>query len=80
VIARAGDEALRSVPVAGATAVIRHAQRNQARVPLWLAALFKRKPPKLAAVALTNKITRIAWKLMVTGRVYKAPSGLAAEA
>lgn len=80
VITRAGDEALRSVLVAGATAVIRHAQRSQARVSPWLAALLKRKPPKLAAVALANKIARIAWKLMVTGGIYKAPSGLAAEA
>ena len=69
-ITRAGDEALRSVLVAGATAVIRHAQRSQTRVSPWLAALLKRKPPKLAAVALANKIARIAWKLMVTGDSY----------
>ena len=70
VITRAGDEALRSVLVAGATAVIRHAQRSQAWVSPWLAALLKRKPPKLAAVALANKIARIAWKLMVSGARY----------
>ena len=32
--------------------------------------LLKRKPPKLAAVALANKMARIAWKLMVTGEAY----------
>jgi transposase len=72
VITRAGDEALRSVLVVGATAVIRHAQRSQARVSPWLIALLKRKPPKLAAVALANKIARVAWKLMVSGEHYVA--------
>jgi len=83
VITRAGDEALRSVLVVGATAVIRHAQRSQARVAPWLVKLLKRKPPKLAAVALANKIARIAWKLMVSGEHYAArvgPVGLGAAA
>jgi transposase len=75
VITRAGDEALRSVLVAGATAVIRHAQRSQARVAPWLLALLKRKPPKLAAVALANKIARIAWTLMVSGEHYATRAG-----
>jgi len=33
--------------------------------------LLKRKPPKLAAVALANKNARIAWKLMVSGERYR---------
>ncbi len=80
VITRAGDEALRSVLVVGATAVIRYAQRRAGAASPWLAELLKRKPPKLAAVALANKIARIAWKLMVTGEVYKAQSALPASA
>jgi transposase len=69
VITRAGDEGLRSVLVVGATAVIRHAQRSGKALP-WLAELLRRKSPKLAAVALANKMARIAWKLMVTGEAY----------
>jgi transposase len=69
-ITRAGDERLRSVLVAGATAVIRQARHGRGHPSFWLLALLKRKPPKLAAVALANKIARIAWKLMVTGESY----------
>jgi transposase len=59
VITRAGDEGLRSVLVVGSTSVIQHAMRSGKASP-WLAALLKRKPPKLAAVAPANKTTRIA--------------------
>jgi transposase len=85
VITRAGDEGLRSVLVAGATAVIRHLGnvRSQGALASWLAQLLKRKPPKLVAVALANKLARIAWKLMVTGEAYTAkmaPTPLASAA
>ena len=71
VITRAGDEGLRSVLVAGATAVIQQARRGGRASP-WLAELLKRKSPKLAAVALANKTARIAWKIMMTGENYAA--------
>ena len=79
VITRAGDEALRSVLVVGATAVIQHVRRGGRGSP-WLLDLLKRKPPKLAAVALANKMARIAWKLMVTGDSYATTSAPAAVA
>jgi len=69
-ITRAGDEALRSILVAGATAVIQQARRGRGSSSSWLTALLERKPPKLAAVALANKTARIAWKLMVSGDSY----------
>jgi transposase len=78
-ITRAGDERLRSVLVAGATAVIQHAKRGRGHPSPWLIALLKRKPPKLAAVALANKIARIAWKLMVTGDSYDGARMLGAS-
>jgi transposase len=71
-ITRAGDETLRRLLVAGATAVIRQARLARGTHSRWLLALLRRKPPKLAAVALANKVARIAWKLMVTGDNYDA--------
>jgi transposase len=73
VITRAGDEALRAVLVSGATAVIKQVLRGRCTEP-WIVELLKRKPPKLAAVALANKTARIAWKLMVTGESYSVRS------
>ncbi len=71
VITRAGDEMLRSVLVVGATAFLQHLRKGRGHPSPWLEALLKRKPPKLAAVALANKTARIAWKLMVTGERYQ---------
>jgi transposase len=50
--------------------VIRQARLGRGNPSHWLLGLLKRKPPKLAAVALANKVARIAWKLMVTGDSY----------
>jgi len=80
-ITRAGDERLRSVLVAGATAVIQQAKHGRGHPSPWVVALLKRKPPKLAAVALANKLARIAWKLMATGESYdgaRVPSAFVA--
>jgi transposase len=81
VITRAGDETLRSLLVVGATAVIWQLRRGTGRRPSpWLVELLKRKPPKLVAVALANKIARVAWKLMATGETYDARHALAMQA
>ena len=70
-ITRAGDETLRSLLVVGATAVIWHTRRGASpRAMPWLVSLLARKPAKLAAVALANKIARTAWKLMASGESY----------
>ena len=70
VITRAGDETLRSLLVTGAMSVIQQAQRGRGAPAPWLLGLIERKEPKLAAVALANKMARIAWKLMVSGQSY----------
>jgi transposase len=76
-ITRAGDEALRKTLVVGAMALIQQVKRGQSRPSPWLAALLKRKPPKLAAVALANKTARIAWKLMISGERYDQTRAMA---
>jgi transposase len=68
---------LRSTLVVGATALLQHVRngRGKSATP-WLLDLLKRKPPKLVAVALANKIARIAWRLMMTGEKYRGNSEL----
>jgi transposase len=70
-ITRAGDESLRASLVCGATAYIRHVRSGRTTPSPWLTNLLRRKPPKLAAVALANKTARIAWKLMISGQRYQ---------
>jgi transposase len=71
-ITKAGDEALRSALVLGATSVIRQVSSGRGSPWSWLFELLRRKPAKLVAVALANKMARVAWKLMVSGERYDA--------
>ena len=70
-ISRQGNEALRKLVVLGATAVIRFARPGRASP--WLLNLLARKPKKLAAVALANKMAPTLWAMMVSGEVYRRP-------
>ncbi len=70
-ISRAGDERLRQLLVLGATAVIRHAKPGRPTASPWLLELLKRRPRKLAAVALANKMARILWAMMTSGKAYR---------
>jgi transposase len=77
-ISKQGDRYLRSLLTAGALAVIRYAKIHGTRHRPWLAALLARRPTKVAAIALANKIARMAWAMMVKGERYKEPAALAA--
>jgi len=70
-ISRQGDEGLRKLLVLGATAVIRFATAG--KTSPWLMNLLARRPKKLAAVALANKMARTLWAMMVSGELYRRP-------
>jgi transposase len=77
-ISRAGNERLRQLLVLGATAVIRFAKPGRPGVSAWLLALLERKPRKLAAVALANKMARIIWAMLTSGEAYRRSTPAAA--
>jgi transposase len=72
-ISKAGNRYLRSLLVVGALSVIRRAKETGCRRRPWLAALLERRSTKVAAIALANKIARIAWAIMVRGTRYQEP-------
>ena len=77
-ISKQGDRYLRGLFVAGALAVIRYAKIHGTKHRPWLAALLARRPTKVAAIALANKIARMTWAMMAKGERYKEPVALAA--
>jgi transposase len=77
-ISKQGDRYLRSLFTAGALAVIRYAKIHGTTHRPWLTALLARRPIKVAAIALANKIARMVWAMMTRGERYKEPVALAA--
>lgn len=79
-ITKAGDPYLRRLLVIGATSVIRYARNKAPGQGEWLKSLLERKAPRLASVALANKMARIAWSVLTRGEVYRETYPLAKAA
>ena len=77
-ISKQGDRYLRSLFTAGALAVIRYARIHGTGHRPWLTGLLARRPAKVAAIALANKLARMAWAMMARGQRYTEPAALAA--
>jgi transposase len=69
-----GQRDIRRLLIIGAVAVVQWAARKGAPEGSWLARMMARKPRMLVAVALANRMARIAWAVMRTGEVFRDPA------
>lgn len=68
-ISKRGNGYLRRLLVNGATSVL---NSKRARQDPWLVKLLEKKPRKVAAVALANKMARIGWAIMTRQQSFRA--------
>ena len=74
-ISKQGDRYLRRLFVLGAISIVRIARARPEKYP-WLIQLLARRPFKVVAVALANKMARTAWAVLARGETYRAPNRL----
>jgi len=69
-ITKKGNPELRRLLVAGAMSMIIRAKQDGFTRHPWLVRLLERKPTKVAAIALANKMGRMIWSLMTKGESF----------
>jgi transposase len=69
-ISKTGDEDLRSLLVMGAASLLIRAKRAPESAGSWVRGILKRRPFKVAAVALAARIARTLWALLKHGGTY----------
>jgi transposase len=70
-ISKRGDGYIRTLLIHGARAVLRTAPTKTDRLSRWATELSKRRGPNIAAVAVANKMARIAWVILARGQRYQ---------
>ncbi|SFJ12474.1 IS110 family transposase [Bradyrhizobium sp. Gha] len=70
-ITKQGNRYIRKMLVTGATSVLRVVGKRTGALADWINALRARKPERLVAVALANKLARICWAIMTTGEGFR---------
>jgi transposase len=79
-ISKRGDGYIRRLLVHGARAIVGWRKRLSTRSTSWIERLLDRRPMNVATVAYANKLARIAWAIMVSGRRYDPERAFAAAA
>jgi transposase len=79
-ITKRGDCYLRTLLVHGARAVLKVAGRKDDPRSRWVMSVAHRRHKNVAAVALANKMARIAWALLTRGGTYDSQHGMTAAA
>jgi transposase len=69
-ITKNGDRSVRVSLIHGARAVLRWAQRHDHAQSRWLLSLKQRRGANRTVVAFANKLARIAWAVLVSGREF----------
>ncbi len=72
-ISKRGNKQLRTLLIVGATSILKQARRGS-KLPGWVVSIMARRPYKVAAVALANKMARTIWAILVKGGTYQAPA------
>ena len=70
-ITKKGNRYLRKMLVVGCTSVMRVAHKYKGALAEWIVAIKAKKPERLAAIALANKLARVCWAMLSTGEGFR---------
>ena len=72
-ISKRGNPYLRRLFIQGARAVLQQSAKQTSGLRAWLEQLVARTHPNVAAVALANKLARMAWAVLAKAELYRPP-------